>query len=92
MQSKQEQLIWTEMKDRLGCVHWQWIQAGDHRRKRIIEGRGAEDKEIQIDGSKNRMKINNGKEDRRQMVNRQKIEVKQVQYYVREQRRKYSDV
>ena len=92
MQSKQEQLIWTEMKDRLGCVHWQWIQAGDHRRKRIIEGRGAEDKEIQIDGSKNRMKINNGKEDRRQMVNRQKIEVKQVQYYVREQRRKYSNV
>ena len=75
MQSKQEQLIWTEMKDRLGCVHWQWIQAGDHRKKRIIEGRGAEDKEILIDGSKNRMKINNGKEDRRQMVKdrRQKL-------------------
>ena len=40
----------------------------------------------------NRMKINNRKEDRRQMVNRQKIEGKQVQYYVREQRRKDSDV
>ena len=39
--------MWTEMKDRLGCVPG---SSGSGSRQVIIEGRGAEDKEI--DGSR----------------------------------------